>query len=465
MRANRLEALAAVVATGLSCPPAALAQEQAARAYDVMLEREGDHARVVVLLDAAVRVVEQAGPARISFRLLGARASGRRRPVIEPDEDGPIVRVALVPAGPDLELSIDVRRSVAVRHVLTKTVEGFELRVDLAEVAPKGRAPAAAVPPPAPVPPPAARPVRPSPAAAPPAPPASEGRVLGGHVFLTPAGFASPFVDTRCGITLGFVHAAFPAVDARDGSRYTAQLGAPSVRAHLAVRLFSRLGLVASGGGTATLGMNEASALNRGADGAGTWMVGLQGIVARLERTGTQVAARISAEGSAGGSIGALAPIFATPAAAQVPSFSTFTGSLASTAGRVQWTAAQAIGSYASAQASLGWTATWTSPSSRPTEHALDVTGGVALTLDAMPWFPLAVLVEHDGDAVLTRSGARSAAPSAVLSTRGTSGLVAGIYYSGRRDLLLGALGGVVTRGDGPAQTKQQASVTLEYFF
>jgi hypothetical protein len=285
-------------------------------------------------------------------------------------------------------------------------------------------------------------------------------------VFLTPAGFASPFVDTRFGFALGFVHAAFPAVDARDGSRYTAQLGAPAVRADLAVRLFSWLGLVASGGGAATLSLNEPSAVNLGADGGGTWMVGLQGVVARVERTGTQVAARASAEGSAGGSIGALAPLFGSATTAmQVPPFSAFLGSLASTTGRFQWTAAQAIGPHASAQASLGWTATWTSTSSGPTEHAVDVTGGVALTVDAAPWVPLAVLVEYDGDAVLRRSGAPSTAPSELLSARGTSGFVAGLYYSGRRDLLLGILGGVTTRGDGPAQTKQQASVTMEYFF
>ena len=103
--------------------------------------------------------------------------------------------------------------------------------------------------------------------------------------------------------------------------------------------------------------------------------------------------------------------------------------------------------------------------SSAPTEHAVDVTGGVALTVDAAPWVPLAVLAEYDGDAVLRRSGAPPTAPSELLSARGTSGLVAGIYYSGRRDLLLGVLGGVLKGGDGPAQTKQQARVTMEYFF
>ncbi len=85
--------------------------------------------------------------------------------------------------------------------------------------------------------------------------------------------------------------------------------------------------------------------------------------------------------------------------------------------------------------------------------------------MDAAPRVPLAILVEYDGDAILNRSGARSTAPSELLSPRGTSGLLIGIYYSGRRDLLLGALGGTTTRGDGPAHTSQQGRMTMEYFF
>ena len=295
-----------------------------------------------------------------------------------------------------------MRRPVAVRHLLAKTPEGFELRVDLAEMPSSGRAPSVEPPPaprPQPEPPPPVPRDLPRPVAKPFAPPAEQGRVLGGHVFLTPAGFASPFVDTRFGLTLGLAHAAFPAVDTRDGSRYTAQLGALSLRADLAVRLSSRLGLVASGTGAATSGINAPSALNLGANGGGTWMLGLEGIAARIERTGTQVAARVSAEGSAGGRINSLAQLFNQAIAArQVPQFSAVLGSLASTTGRFQSIAAQAIGSHASVQASLGWDATWTSPPAGPTEHTLDVTGGVAFTVDAAPRVPLAVLVEYDGE-------------------------------------------------------------------
>jgi hypothetical protein len=464
VRLSRLGAAAVTVALWSS---SAAAQAPVARAFDVSLERAGEHTGVVVLVDGAVSVVEVAEPARVSYRLKGTRAAGRRRPAIEPDDQGPVAGVELVAAGPDLELVIALRRPVTVRHLLAKTPEGFELRVDLAEMPSAGRAPSAALPSARRPPPPAPVPGEvPRPAAMPSAPPEERGRLLGGHLFLTPAGFASPFVDTRFGLTLGFAHAAFPAIDTREASPYTAQLAALSLRANLAVRLVSRLGLVASGTGAATSGVNAPTVLNLGANGGGTWMLGLAGIIARIEPTGTQVAARVSVEGSAGARINALNQLFNEAIASrQVPQSSALLGSLASTTGRFQWIAAQAIGSHASVQASLGWDATWTSSRVGRTEHTLDITGGVAITVDAAPWVPLAVLVEYDGDAVLHRSGARLPGLPELSSTRGTSGLFAGIYYSGRRDLLLGALGGATARGEGPARSEQQARLMMEYFF
>ncbi len=470
LRRHPLAVLAAA-ATVLLRPSGAAAQGPAARASDVSLDRDGDHTHVVVLLDGAVPVAPQLGLARISYRLAGTRASGRRRPSVQPDADGPVTHVELVAAGPDLELVIALRRPVAAHHLLAETPDGYELRIDLAETAAARPPPHRAPPPPphapAPHPPPRAVAPRVAPPLAPPAaPPPEQGRVLGGHVFLTPAGFASPFVDTRLGLTLGFARAAFPAIDARDGSRYTAQLGALALRANLGVRLTSRLGLVASGGGGATTGINGPTALNLGGDAGGTWMLGLAGVAARVERTGTQVAARISAEGTAGGRINSLDQLFNQAIAArQLPPFGALLGSLASTSGRFQWSAAQALGPHASAQASLGWGATWTRSPAALTEHSLDLTGGACLTVDAAPWVPLAVVVEYDGDAVLRRSGARGTAPSELLAPQGTSALLVGLYYSGRRDLLLGASGGTVTRGDGPAHTEQQGRVTLGYFF
>jgi hypothetical protein len=247
-------------------------------------------------------------------------------------------------------------------------------------------------------------------------------------------------------------------VDRRDGTPYRATLGALTQRLELGVRIVPRLGVVVAGGGILASGFDGQSALNLGAAGGGSWLVGLQGVAFHSPSTGM--------EGSAGGEIASIERLFNQAVATkQVPPTSDLFASESSHTGRFAWSAAQAIGPHASAQAWIGWAASWTAAGAAPTDHAVDVTGGFALTADASPHVPVAVLIEYDGDAILSGSLADAASPSAMLSKRGASSFLTGLYYSGRRDLLLGALGGAVTRGEGPARSSAQGQLVLGYFF
>lgn len=449
-------------------PPVTMALS--AIASDVSLEQHDEQTRIVVLLDRAVDVGQRLGAERVVYRMAGARAGGRRRPVVAPDDDGPVARVELAPAGRDLDLVIEVRRPVAVTHHLAEVIDGFELRIDLVDRS--GRRPPAQVSAkPAPGPPRSPRPT--SRAGVPVAAPdrrqglaADASRTLGGHTFLTPVGGPSPFVTTHIGLSIGFEHAVFPSMDLRDGGRYDATVGALSQRLELGVQILPRLGLLIAGGGLVATGFDGPSALNLGADGSGSWLVGLEGVAVRIESTGTQVGARISVEGSAGGRIASIAGLFNEAITTlQVPSPGDLFAPESSYTGRFGWSAAQAIGPHASAQAWIGWAASWTTSGAGPAEHALDLTGGFALTADAAPRVPLAIVLEYDGDSVLRGSVAGGASPSAILSPRGASSFLTGVYYSGRRDLLLGVLGGNATRGVGPAHSSAQGRLELGYFF
>jgi hypothetical protein len=471
--AGRLIALALVVGAALvvgtrdARAQAPARSESAAIASDVSLEQHDEQTRVVVLFDRAVDVAERSGPARVVYRMAGARAGGRRRPVVAPEEEGPVRRVELVPAGRDLDLVIDVRRPVALTHRLVEVLDGFELRVEVGELSGQ-RPPARVVAQPS-----APKPPRPPPAARPAAPPAASeartadaSRTLGGHTFLTPVGGPSPFVTTHLGLSIGFEHAVFRSTDQQRGTLYHAALGALSQRLELGVRLLPRLGLRVAGEGVVASGLDGQSALNLGAAGGGLWRVGLQGVAARIASTGTQVGAELSVEGSAGGQIASIAGLFDQAVTSmRVPPTSALFAPESSHTGRFAWSVAQAIGPHASAQAWLGWAASWTASGAGPAEHALDLTGGFTLTADASPLVPVAVVIEYDGDAMLNGSVAGAASPSAMLSHRGASSLLAGLYYSGRRDLLLGVLGGTVTRGEGPAHSSAQGRIELGYFF
>lgn len=470
-------------ARGQGPAPSEGATAGTAIASDVTLEQQEEQTRVVVLLDRAAEIGERPGPARLVYRITGARAGGRRRPVVAPSDKGPVARVELVPAGRDLDVVIDLRREVAAKQNLVEVMDGFELRIDLGELS--GHRPLVTSPPthPAPPSPPAwavpvaerPRTVKPSPPP-PPQPPsvapaprqaptADAPRTLSGHTFLTPVGGPSPFVTTHLALSLSFVDATFPRLDQRDGTRYDARLGALAQRLELGVRILPRLGIVLAGGGFVATGLDGQSAINLGADGGGTWLAGIDGVVARNESTGTQVSARISVEGSAGGQIEPIAALFLqTLATREVPPSPELFGPESSTLWRFVWSAAQAIGPHASAQAWLGWVAGH-ALDAYPGELDVDLTGGFALTADASPRVPIAILLEYDGDAILARSSAVATAPSAMLSDRGVSSFRGGLYYSGRRDLLLGVLGGTATRGAGPVRSSVEGRLELGYFF
>jgi hypothetical protein len=195
-------------------------------------------------------------------------------------------------------------------------------------------------------------------------------------------------------------------------------------------------------------------------------LLGVQGVALRLPTTGTQLAAQLSVEGSAGGEISSIAALFNQTIAAKkaLPIGNLFAPESSHT-GRFAWSAAQAIGPHASAQAWLGWSASWVASGTEPTRHIVDVTGGFMLTVDAAPRVPLAVCVEYDGDAIVSGSLAPRSSPSEMLADQGASSFLTGVFYTGRRDLQLGVLGGSETRGAGPARSSAQGRLELGYFF
>lgn len=457
--------------------------------------------RIAVPLDRRAEVNARPEKGRLVYRISGGRRAGNRSPPVSPRADGPVARVELVAAEDDLDLVIDLRRPTGVKHAVVRTDEGFELRVTLAP-SPAGSAenaangdkshpdeipaspgpgssqgtPTATSPTPSPsttgpstIPSstsPATSASGPAPTGTSPVPPADQARTLGGHRFLTPVRFASAFAVTEVGLSIAFSHASYTGYGDRDHVPYVADVVGLAERLDVGVRVLPRVALFASVGGRFASGADGQTVLGIGADGAVEWKVGVAGVVARLEETGTQVGARLSVEGHAGGRLVSIEGLVNDSIDTKtVPPADALFGARSGVAGRFSWSVAQALGRHFSAQASLGLAGGWRYAGDARGADALHLGFGLAIGADAAPYVPIALLLEYDGDTLLRRGGPREVGPEELLSEENASALLAGLYYSGRPDLLLGVAFGAVMPVGLPGRTVETGRFELRYFF
>lgn len=327
----------------------------------------------------------------------------------------------------------------------------------------------AGVPTPAPAPP-AASEGAPRGAAAPRPPAESDKaapppRVLDGHAFIPPIRFPSALVTTHLALSIGGSYTTFPSIAARNDKVFQAAIAEASQRLELGVRVHPRVAIVAGFGTALVAGVDSKSAANFGAEGLYSWMLGAEGVMARFDRTGTQLGARLTWEGSRGVRVLAIERLVQDAVdARKAPPLSRLFGTHDIMAARFSLNAAQAFGRHFSAQASVGWVTAWTSTDDRPAEHRVDPTAGLALVADAAPYVPMALLAEYDVDRPARRRGERSSAPAEVLSDMGAHSFIAGLYFSGRADLSLGVLGGAQFR-ERIARSNAVGRFEMRYFF
>jgi hypothetical protein len=436
----------------------------------------GDRARVRVRLDREVEVTGKAEPGRVTYRLHGARIEGLGKPQHTVVDDGPISGTSIEQSGDDVEIDIDVRRPVGAGHRVVASGSGAELVIDItdsrpARAAPPPRAPPPETSPPKPAPTPA-RPAPPSTAASPPSPPENGGdpRVLLGHRFIAPSRFDSAIVTTSLGVALDFGLVSLDERDAVLKQLYPAYVAGLVQTVDLSLRVHPRLALIAAVAGSVETGASAQSAVNLGAEGAVMWRVGAEGVIARLERVGTQVAARLVVEGRAGGRIESIEQLFeGTLRSRSLPLPSAFFDARSSTTARFSWSAAQALGRHFSVQSAFGWVATRSALTAPIVEDEVDMTVGLALTADVYPLVPLAIQLEYAGDVVLSesvqRGGGPAEGPAYLLGDSDTHAFVAGLYYTGKPDLQLGALAGTALYVDDPARSSVLARFELRAHF
>lgn len=294
--------------------------------------------------------------------------------------------------------------------------------------------------------------------------------MLLGHRFIVPARVDSAIVSTDFGIAWDFGLVSFGASDARTHDLYRASVAGLAQTIDLSLRLHPRFALVAAVTGAVETGVTADSALNQGAEGGVTWRVGAAGVLARLERVGTQVGARLVVEGQIGGFLPSLEKLFDSAVSTRmVPPPSALFDARSSTDVRFSWSAAQAIGRHFSVQSAFGWVATESALAPPRTEHEVDLTAGIALTADGAPRVPVAIQLEYAADVVISQSaqpgGDPAAGPAYLLADSGTHAFVAGLYYSGRPDLQLGVIGGGAIHVDLPPRTSALGRLELRYRF
>lgn len=368
---------------------------------------------------------------------------------------------------------------------------GFGERVARGEELPSAEASAAAVlAPPAPAPAPAPAPV---PAARPSSSPPLDRaalerardalyteRTLKGHTFIYPSQSDPAFITTAFGFNQGLSYVRMSGTPVL-GSPTTVDAALVGVeeRFDLGLRLHERIGLFGRMTARALIGVDAPSALYLGAQGGYAVDAGLTGMLLRLERYGTQVGVRATLErvGGAQLSPGALVDeLLRTTAKGlnDVASGQLVRLLLSKTggwAGKGSLNVAQAVGRHFSGQASaelafssLGasrWDVTQ-SASVESDVRAWAFAMGVALTADLSPHAPLAFQAEYRLRSTLatTVDGADAPSPAPGHFIGG------GLYYSGRRDLLLGASAGGMLDSSATLTTAHVlGELRMHYFF
>lgn len=359
---------------------------------------------------------------------------------------------------------------------------------------PEAVAAPASAPPPAPTPAAAPPPVAaPAPATRAPSPPPLDRaalerardalyteRTLTGHTFIYPSQSDPAFITTAFGFSQGLAYVRMSGTPIL-GSPTTVDAALIGVNEQfdLSVRLHERVGLFGRVTGKALIGVDAPSALYLGAQGGYAVGAGLMAMLLRLERTGTQLGVRGTLErvGGAQLSPGALVDeLLRTSAKGMSDLFSSqFLQLLLSQtggwAGKGSLNAAQALGRHFSGQASFelalsSLSATrWDVTKSAPIDNELrswTFGAGLALTADLSPHAPLAFQAEYRLRSTLSTQIDDASAPSPVPGHF----IGGGMYYSGRRDLLLGANAGAMLDTSATLATTQiLGELRMHYFF
>lgn len=288
------------------------------------------------------------------------------------------------------------------------------------------------------------------------APPACEkyggGRVIGEHTFLVPqfvpSALVLSYLDTNAGLewvrTPNFTFGRLGERDFRELRTFAAVDGS--------VAILNQLALLGSLNGSMTSGTNAISLIARGATYFVGGGVGVNWGIVRLERSQTQISARTAVNYSTG----ALANVAAYTNSLTTAPVATLEDTVEGDASRflrspahdwrytVSANVAQVLSRAFSAQLSIGAVFDWrrlsvlTAPNAARTDIDINERGpvfGLALTGDGVTMgVPLALLLEYQVSVLKTINDFRGTD-----DWRTEHVLDVGLYYSGRRDLQVGA--------------------------
>jgi hypothetical protein len=296
-------------------------------------------------------------------------------------------------------------------------------------------------------------------------------RSLGGHTFISPARFDSPFVTSHLGVGLSARYGAFDHPEPIDEGRYYLQIVGIGQSFDLGVRLHERVGITGFVAGSIVTGVGDDGMFKLGAEAAARWGGGLTWMIARLSNAKTQVSAHLSAQGSYGGRLDTPQRLTEQFLNQRIfPTSYDFFGKRSHVAFRVAWSAAHALSRHFGVQAGAGWVTTFTPHYlpvgvERRTARSIEMTLGAAITADAAPWFPAALQLELDWSGPLAPNTAPQDSAATLVTEAGTGSLGLGGYYTGRRDLMLGALASSQVRLDGEARRVLGLRADFRYFF
>jgi hypothetical protein len=303
---------------------------------------------------------------------------------------------------------------------------------------------------------------------------------LTGHTFIYPSQSDPAFITTAFGFSQGLAYVRMSGAPILGSpTAVDASLVGVNEQFDLGVRLHERVGLFGRITGRALIGADARSALYLGAQGGYAIDAGLMAMLLRLERYGTQIGVRGTLErvGGAQLSPGALVDeLFRSPARglSDVLSDQVMKALLSQTGG---WTGkgslnvAQALGRHFSGQASFELALSrlnatrWDVSKSAAVDTELrswTFGAGLALTADLNPHAPLAFQAEYRLRSTLSTKIDDASAPSPVPGHF----VGGGMYYSGRRDLLLGASTGAMLDRSATLRTVQiLGELRMHYFF
>ncbi|MFT3771983.1 MAG: hypothetical protein QM820_41785 [Minicystis sp.] len=367
--------------------------------------------------------------------------------------------------------------------------------------------PTADKPPPAPSIPPAAEPQAAEPPAAPPAAPRRDDvRTLKGHAFRPPVLLDSAFVATYVDLSVSLGREVSPgihvlatnAVGVSHELDYDAAASVVTGRLQAGVRFLDRLEVGVDAAYAGYIASDQTSALLFGGQSAFDLRPGLRVAALQSPSTGTQLGvraygvftgsnrlspARVLAEVAR--EIDAIAADDKRTACLQTgdlacaldqgfDALAAMKISRATYGGGLSASVAQAFGSRFGVQATAGVEVARASSSS-PTSTAVHSTpfsfhAGLAPSLDLAPTVPLGISAEYRFDyATETFSGGAAGASTSTSTLK--HGVAAGLYYTGRRDLVVGAgfVGSFASlssdAGDLPGTNVLSGFVTMRYYF